>query len=67
MRWIADGDKARIEQARKYVDCDSVAAALLDTVLENMKRLEQEQPHPQPRIAVLSDAEKRKIYPERYT
>jgi hypothetical protein len=67
MRWIADADKERIESARKYANCDSVIAVLLDTVLENIASLEQEQPHPEPRIAVLSEAEKRKIYPERYT
>jgi len=66
MRWISDADKARLENARRHADCDSVTAVLLDTVLENMKRLEKEQPHPEPRISALSDAELRKIYPERY-
>jgi L-amino acid N-acyltransferase YncA len=66
MRWIEDADKDRLIQARKHADCESVTAVLLDTVLENMASLEKEQPHPEPRVAALSESERRKIYPERY-
>lgn len=68
MRLISDEDKGRIERAFEFCkfDMPSSAEPLLSNVLANIKRLEVEQPNPEPRLAPISEAELRKIYPERY-
>lgn len=79
MRWVADDARQRIETAVKYVtehDCSGsrleaavtllVAKMELCKVLEDMARLEKEQPHPEPRVVALTTEELRRIYPERF-
>ena len=78
MRWIADTDRKRIEDALNNVrltlgmsdgDKERLDAVkhLLIEVLRNIERLEKEQPDPEPRIVPLAENELRKIYPERYS
>ena len=77
MRWIADADRKRIEDALNNVrltlgmsdgDKDRIDAvkSLLLEVLRNIERLEKVQTNPEPSIISLTENELRKIYPERY-
>lgn len=66
MRLIADSDLQRLRLARRDLDNESLASAMIDSVLENMARLEKEQPNPDPRVVTLTTDELRRIYPERF-
>lgn len=67
MRWIADDDKARLEEAIKMCGCGEYRiASVLKEVLRSIARLETEQPSQMPRIRDLSIEEHKKAYPERW-
>lgn len=71
MKWIRDDDEQRIRRAHVLVKTGFVsnlvvAEEMLAEVLEHIHELGQEHQQPEPRIAELTEAEQRAIYPERY-
>jgi hypothetical protein len=69
MRLIADEDKDRIEMAIRSLDKGRLHSALrmLLEVLANMAKFEAEKPYQIVSIRLLSEAEMRIAYPERFT